>query len=195
MEMKLHMSAMSEGVHDQLLQTMLSEEAKGKAKVPDYESDDSAGGSDDSEIETLSEQEERLIIHEKHKRGADETVGGSPPVTTPAKRSAKRGGMDPKKLMPICRHQSLKKSSLRKRTPASATLTRRRKIPASPSVMGKLKYVQENLRELGALNMEELKTMCRGEDVTVEGKKMDIILAITEKRAHTAYGTDEDEGV
>ncbi|GBG69764.1 hypothetical protein CBR_g4595 [Chara braunii] len=169
-------------------------EAKGKTKVPDYASDDFADDSDDSEIEGLSEQAERLIIHEKHKRGADKTVGDSRPVTTPAKRSVKRGGMDPKKLMLRCRHPSLKKPSPRKRTPASATLTRRRKIPASPGVMEKLKYVQENLQELGALNMEELKTICRGEDVTVEGKKMDIIFAITEKRAHTAYGTDEDEG-
>ncbi|GBG79019.1 hypothetical protein CBR_g28732 [Chara braunii] len=194
MEMKLHINAMSEGVHDRLLQAMISEEAKGKTKVSDNASDDSAYSSGDSEIEALSGEAERLIIQEKRKRGADEPVGDSPLVTTPAKISAKRVGMDPKKLMLSCRHPPMKKQSPRKWTPATASLTRRRKIPASPGATGKLKYVQDNLRELGALNIEELRMICCGENVNCEGKKMDIILAITEKCAHTAYGTDEDEG-
>ncbi|GBG66119.1 hypothetical protein CBR_g55463 [Chara braunii] len=194
MDMRLHMGAMCEGVHDRIIQTMLSEGKKGKAKTTEYNSDYSDGDSDDSEVQALSEQTERLMISEKRKRGEEECGGDSPPIVTPTKRFTKRGVLDPKKLLLSVRHQPLKKPSPKRMTPASLPppLSKRKKIPASPGLKGKLCYVQDNLRNLGSFNKDELKTICRVEDVAFEGKKMDIILAITEKQAHVAYGTDAE---
>ncbi|GBG87461.1 hypothetical protein CBR_g45519 [Chara braunii] len=193
-EMKQQMGAMCEGVHDRLLHTMRYEDTKGKAKLSEYASEDSYY-SDDSEIEALSEHTTRLNINDKRKREPDLGVGDSPPVVTPVKRTTKRGVLDPKKLLLNYRHPPLKKPSPKKKTLGTGSATRRRKIPASPGVLGKLRYVQENLRQLGGLNMEELRAICRSEEVAFEGKKMDILLAITEKRAYVAYDTDEETGV
>ncbi|GBG69986.1 hypothetical protein CBR_g4814 [Chara braunii] len=193
-EMNQWMGAMCEGVHDRLLHTMRSEDTKGKAKLSEYASEDS-NYSDDSEIEALSEHTTRLNINDKRKREPDLGVGDSPLVVTPVKRTAKRGVLDPKKLLLSCRHPPLKKPSPKRKTPGTGSATRRRKIPASPGVLGKLRYVQENLRQLGGLNMEELRAICRSEEVAFERKKMDILLAITEKRAYVAYGTNEETRV
>ncbi|GBG72003.1 hypothetical protein CBR_g10939 [Chara braunii] len=127
---------------------------------------------------------EHLLISEKRKRGEDNAVGDSPPMETPAKRTAKR------KLQLGCRHQPMKKTPQHK-TPTPG----RRKIPAAPGLVGKLKFVTENLRMLGNLNVEELKRICQDEDVIYDGKKMQAILVITEKRTWVAYHEEEKQNV
>ncbi|GBG73109.1 hypothetical protein CBR_g12825 [Chara braunii] len=69
---------------------------------------------------------------------------------------------------------------------------RRRKIPAAPGSVGKLKFVTDNLRQLGNMTVDELKSICLLEDVIYDGKKMQVILAITEKRTLMAYGDLEE---
>ncbi|GBG65434.1 hypothetical protein CBR_g50794 [Chara braunii] len=88
----------------------------------------------------------------------------------------------------------MKKTPLRK-TPSAG----RRKIPTAPGSVGKQKVVTDNLRDLENMNVVELKRICLAEGVEYEGKKMQVILAITEKRTQDAYGEEEvrglDEGV
>ncbi|GBG75086.1 hypothetical protein CBR_g19599 [Chara braunii] len=69
-----------------------------------------------------------------------------------------------------------------------------RKIPATIGPIGRLKYVTENLRDLADLTVDELKQICKTEDVQWEGKKMQTILAIANKRTQVAYRShDEDD--
>ncbi|GBG60501.1 hypothetical protein CBR_g5675 [Chara braunii] len=145
----------------------------------------------DMRMEVRVAQTEGLAISEKRKRSAERTIGNSPPMVTPAKRPTKRGELNPKRLQLSCRRKPLKRSPADKKTPLRSIL--KKKIPAAPGEMGKLRYVTDNLRELGNLNVEELKLICRTEDVPFEGmKKMDTILAITEKRTHVAYGSQPE---
>ncbi|GBG74410.1 hypothetical protein CBR_g18821 [Chara braunii] len=181
-ELSLRMGQLDESLQRRYERKVM-ERAKGKHKVIVSSFDDDDTDSYESEVESLSRKTEKLVISEKRKRGAKKQVGDSPPMVIPAKRTAKR------RLQLGCRHQSMKKTPPRK-TPA----TGRRKIPAAPGTIGKLKFVTDNLRELGDMTVEELKKICQTEDVEYEGKKMQVILAIAEKRTHIAYGDEEAKG-
>ncbi|GBG76749.1 hypothetical protein CBR_g22965 [Chara braunii] len=130
-------------------------------------------------------------IKEKRKRSAEKQVGDSPPMVTPANRTTKLGTLNPKRLQLSCGCQAMKKTP-KKKSPMQSSLKKKKKIPAGTGEMGKLRYVTDTLRELGSLNVDELKLVCRAEDVPYEGKKMETILAITEKRTQTAYGSNKD---
>ncbi|GBG73181.1 hypothetical protein CBR_g12899 [Chara braunii] len=160
---------------------------KGKKKAEDNSSGDASHEAEDSDVEGLSNKTEQLVISEKRKRAADIPVGDSPPMVTPAKRTAKR------RLHLSCRHPPLKKSP--RRTTPFKTPSKKKKIPAPPGSCGKLRYVTDNLRELGLLNMEDLRRICQDEDVPFDGRKMQTILAIAEKRSMVAYGSNEEEDV
>ncbi|GBG64167.1 hypothetical protein CBR_g40867 [Chara braunii] len=182
MEISLHMGKLGES-----LQVSYERETKvrekGKASVVESPlTDEDDAESYDSDVDTLSRQTEHLGISEKHKRSADKPVGDSPPMVTPAKRMTKR------RLQLGCRHQQMKKTS-----PRRTLLSGRRKIPAAPGSVGKLKFVTENLKRLGDLNVEELKRICVSEDVRYDGKKMQAIIAITEKRTLMVYGDEEKQ--
>ncbi|GBG63668.1 hypothetical protein CBR_g38980 [Chara braunii] len=179
MELSLRMGKLDESLQHRY-EREVKERAKGKHKAVVSSSDDDDPDSYESEVESLSRKTEKLVISEKRKRGAEKQVGDSPPMVTPAKRTAKR------RLQLGCRHQLMKKTP-----PCKTPGTGRRKIPAASGTIGKLKFVTDNLRELGDMTVEELKKICQSEDVEYEGKKMQAILAIAEKRTHIAYGDEE----
>ncbi|GBG64281.1 hypothetical protein CBR_g41201 [Chara braunii] len=162
---------------------------KRKEKVPVHASaEEDSHEFEGSEIEALSEQAERLIISEKRKRGADRTIGDSPPMETPAKRTASHGALDPKRLLLSVRRQPMKTPPTKKTPRSRRGKWGAKKVPASPDMMG---FVTDNIRDLGERNIEELKHICREESVPFEGlKKMDMILAITEKRSNAAFNTE-----
>ncbi|GBG86722.1 hypothetical protein CBR_g41786 [Chara braunii] len=194
MEVRRHVGGVCEELHHRLLNILpTSKTSKGKKKVLVYHStSDEERNSDNSDVEALSEQAEGLAISEKRKRSAELVIGNSPPMETSAKRRTKRGKLDPKRLVLSCRHPSMKKPPIKK-TPVGSHM-KKRKIPATVGDPGKLRFVIDNLRKLGGMNVDELKQMCREEDVQFEGKKqMDTILAIIEKRTQVAYATNEEE--
>ncbi|GBG74533.1 hypothetical protein CBR_g18943 [Chara braunii] len=156
---------------------------KGKQRAVVQSSEDEGYESYDSDVDALSMQTEQLVILEKRKRSADKPIGDSPPMVTPAKRTAKR------RLHLGCRHQQMKKTP-----PRTIQVTGRKKIPAAPGTIGKLRFVTDNLRQLGDLNLEELRRIAASEDVKCKGKKMQTILAITERRTQVAYGEEEAHG-
>ncbi|GBG93014.1 hypothetical protein CBR_g58152 [Chara braunii] len=191
MEIKTYMGGVAEVVHDRLLHAMKAD-LKGKAKLEVLSPEVSAEESVDSDVEALSELTGNLSIHDKRKQSAEKEIADSPPMVTPAKRQAKQGNLNPKRLVLSCRHPSMKRSPKRT-TPVQGT-QRRKKIPATTGALSKLKYVTDKLRELGGRTVDELKQICRDEDVPfLGGKKMDAIMAIAEKRTKIAYGTDNDE--
>ncbi|GBG91491.1 hypothetical protein CBR_g52446 [Chara braunii] len=191
MEIRKHMRSVCEELHQQLVTTQTTK-SKGKGKVPvNASSEDESCDSESSEIEALSEQAERLIISEKRKRSAERTTGDSPPMETPAKRTATRSVLDPKRLMLSVKRQPMKLSPAKKTPRSLRGVQKAKKVPASPDTMGRLLFVTDNIRDLGDRNIEELKQICRVENVPFEGlKKMDMILAITEKRSKVAYDTE-----
>ncbi|GBG68920.1 hypothetical protein CBR_g3619 [Chara braunii] len=189
-EIRMHVGGMCEELQHRLL-GQVQTGSKGKVKLPSYTSDVESYESGNSDVETLSEQTGRLNITEKRKRSAEKVVGDSPPMETPTKRTAKRGVLNPKRLLLSCRLQAMKKTP--KKSPIPSILKKKKKIPTESGSIGKLRYVTDNLCELGYLNVDELKQVCRAKDVPYEGKKMETILAIAEMRTQVAYGPDKEE--
>ncbi|GBG79839.1 hypothetical protein CBR_g30104 [Chara braunii] len=188
-ELRLELSMHVGGLREELQLTFDRkkwEDAKRKQKAC-FTSDDESDDSNESEVEALSAQADRLVISEKRKRSGEKPVGDSPPMETPAKRTAKQ-------CVQLGVRHSLKKRSPQRKTPLARTT--RRKIPAAPGSCGKLRYITDNIRTLGELTLEELRRICRDEDVQCEGmKKMPTILAIADKHTKTAYGSEEEEAV
>ncbi|GBG90912.1 hypothetical protein CBR_g51419 [Chara braunii] len=193
MEVRRHVGGEWEELQHRLVETLpKSKVSKGKEQMPVYKSDSDKEDSDNSDVATLNEQAEELAISEKRKRSVERAVGNSPPLETPAKGRTKRGLLDTKRLVLSCRHPAMKRSPNEKTSLRSNM--KKKKIPATAGAQGKVRYVTENLQELGGLNVDELKQICKEEEVHFEGKKkMDTILAITEKRTQVAYGCEEHE--
>ncbi|GBG70974.1 hypothetical protein CBR_g8274 [Chara braunii] len=102
-----------------------------RCKVEEVLSEAESYESESSDVEALSDLAEKLTIHEKRKRAPGEVVGDSPPMETPAKRSGKRGELDPqwltKRLQLSSRRPPLKKTPTRKtprKTPRCSVLDR-----------------------------------------------------------------------
>ncbi|GBG80199.1 hypothetical protein CBR_g30565 [Chara braunii] len=196
MKIRMHMGNVCEELH-QCLASAIPTKKKDKGKLPvhassEEESDEPKG----SDVEAVCEQTEELVIKEKRRRSVERPVGDSSPMETPAKRASTRDVLDPKRLLLSCRRQPFKRSP-RKQTPKSLRSARKgKKVSTSPDTMGRLMFVTDNLRELGDRNMKDLKQICSSEDVPYEGlRKMDMIIAITEKRSQVAYGPEgEVEG-
>ncbi|GBG86508.1 hypothetical protein CBR_g41501 [Chara braunii] len=169
--------------------------AKAKKKVELMSSDDGTDDSYESEVEALSNRTEQLVIFEKRKCVADQPIGDSPPMETLAKRMAKRRLHY--KISSISTSSESVRRPLMKRSPTGSIprrcTTSKKKIPTPPGSCGKLKFVTDTLRVLGKLNVEELKHLCAQEDVRLgaESRKMQIILALTDKCTQVAYGEEE----
>ncbi|GBG67391.1 hypothetical protein CBR_g528 [Chara braunii] len=192
MEVRMHVGGASEELHQRLFGSL--SKSKGKNKLPVYSgSDDDEESDDDSDFEALSKKTGSLEINDKRKHSVERVISDSPPMVTLAKRPTKRGTLLPMRLALSCRHPPMKRSPDKKTL--GGTIAKIKKIPATMGNPGKLRYVKENLRVLGGMNVDELKQICRDKDVRFEGnkKKMDTILAITEKRTHEAYGTNKEE--
>ncbi|GBG91429.1 hypothetical protein CBR_g52385 [Chara braunii] len=192
MELSLRMGQLDESLQRRYKRDM-RERVKGKQKIAEASSDEEEADPYESDVDTLSRQTEQVVITEKRKRGPEKAVGDSPPMVTPAKRTAKR------RLQLGCRHRPMKRTSPRKTpvmrvSPGKTLGTGRRKIPAAPGTIGKVRFVTDNLRELGDMTVEELKRICLSEDVAYEGKKMQAILAIVEKRTQITIGNEEVKG-
>ncbi|GBG59836.1 hypothetical protein CBR_g66639 [Chara braunii] len=193
MEVSMHMG----GLREELMflrerggqqSTKTPPKAKGKQKIEERSSDEESYGSYESEIEALSNQTEQLGISKKRTRGEDMPLGDSPPMETPAKRTTKR------RLHLSVTHPPMKRSPVG-HTPRRCATTKE-KIPAAPRSSGKLKFVTDNLRKLGKMNVEELKRLCAQEDVQLgaECRKMQILLTLTDKRTQMAYKEEERLG-
>ncbi|GBG87718.1 hypothetical protein CBR_g45872 [Chara braunii] len=143
MEISLRMGQLDESLQRGYERDM-RERIKGKQKVVVSSSDDEEAGSYESDVESLSRKTEQLVISEKRKRSREKPVGDSPPMETPAKRTPKR------RLQLGCRHPPIMKTPSRK-TPRKTPVRRKGKIAAVPGTMGKLRYVTDNMRELGNL--------------------------------------------
>ncbi|GBG66448.1 hypothetical protein CBR_g61491 [Chara braunii] len=195
MRMQISMDVGGLGEHLQRTIDRAITHAKGKGKAAKTHSDAESYESESSDVEALSNQAERLVISEKRKRDPEKAVGDSPPMETPAKQSAKQGALNPvrltKHLQLSCRRPPMKRATPPRKTPQRGVW--RNKIPASVGPMGKLRFVTENLKALGNMTMDQLKEVCRLEDVQFETRKMETILAIAEKRTLTAYGSEHDE--
>ncbi|GBG87281.1 hypothetical protein CBR_g45340 [Chara braunii] len=197
MHMSLHVEGLEERLQHRLANVLKNAKKKGKAKVQESEdSNDSCASydSDESEVEALSNKTEELTINEKRKRSEEKQIGDSPPMETPKKRHAKQEpARMSERLQLSCRHPPMKISPKRK-TPRRGTRAGR-KIPTTIGSIEKLKYVTENVRDLADLTVDELKQICKTEDVQWEGKKMQSILAIADKRTQVAYGSHDEEDV
>ncbi|GBG81235.1 hypothetical protein CBR_g31907 [Chara braunii] len=174
MRMQISMDVGGLGEHLERKINRVIDLTKGNGKVEEALSEEESYKSENSDVEALSNQAENLTINEKRKRGPEEEVGDSPPMETPAKRSAKRGTLDPvrltKRLQLSCRRPPLKKTPPRK-TPRRSV--GKNKIPAAAGPMGTLRFVTENLKALGNTMMDQLKETCRLEDVQYVSKKME----------------------
>ncbi|GBG78962.1 hypothetical protein CBR_g28676 [Chara braunii] len=170
MEIRMHMGNVCEELH-QRLASAIPTKKKDKGKLPVHvSSEEKSDEPEGSDVEAVCEQTEELAVKEKRKRSVERPVGDSPPIKTHAKRASARDVLDPKRLLLSCRRQLLKRSP-RKQTPKSLRSARKgKKVPASPGTMGRLMFVTDNLRELGDRNIEDLKQICRSEDVPYEGK-------------------------
>ncbi|GBG84090.1 hypothetical protein CBR_g37965 [Chara braunii] len=195
----MHVGSLEERIQHRLKKVVL-DASKGKAKMnpqeeSNYSSGDASCESEGNDVKVLRGKTQKLTNNDKRKRSTEKAVSDSPPMETPTKKINKHVGMEPrrltKRLQLTCRHPPMKRSPKQK-TPRSATL-KKKKIPASMGALGKLKYVTDNLRDLADLNVDDLKKICKEEDVQYGGKKMQTILAITEKRTNEAYESDEIE--
>ncbi|GBG86310.1 hypothetical protein CBR_g41304 [Chara braunii] len=91
--------------------------------------------------------------------------------------------------------KSAKKKSTKKKTPKRYTPRRgtpKTKIATKIGTAGRAKYICENIRALSEFSANELKDICRKEDVEYENKVLATI-NIAEKCAIEAYGKDEED--
>ncbi|GBG59023.1 hypothetical protein CBR_g24371 [Chara braunii] len=70
--------------------------------------------------------------------------------------------------------------------------TPRTKIAATAGTAGRSQFICENMRTLANLGVEDLKKICRKEDVDYE-KKTIAAMNIAKKRAMVAYGSEKEE--
>ncbi|GBG93076.1 hypothetical protein CBR_g58695 [Chara braunii] len=142
-----------------------------------------------SEVEELSHKAERLVITEKRKRSHDGPVGNSPPVTQTPKKTPRKTGVKPVKLatkLQATVGRTAKKTTTQvetKKTPTRYTPkkdTPKTKIAAKMGSAGRVKFIGENMRELAEYHADDLKKVCRRDDVEY-GNKVTAMINIVEK--------------
>ncbi|GBG85622.1 hypothetical protein CBR_g40350 [Chara braunii] len=167
-----------------------SEKEKGKAKQqspPSTGKSGSGSSSSASDVESLRRRTRRLAITEKRKRSMEKTLGSSSPVMQPAKRTPRTAQVKPVKL--AAKLQTAKKADKMKTPPPRCTPRRRTprtKIAATLGTPGKENFICENIRVLAEYGADELKDICRKEEVEY-GNKTVAAMNIAEKRAAEAY--------
>ncbi|GBG62337.1 hypothetical protein CBR_g30291 [Chara braunii] len=154
-----------------------------------------------SEIEEIRAKTERLKLSEKRKRSPDRRIDNSPSMTTPAKRTPRKTAVKPVKLAAKLQVTTTKGAKghgkqddgRKQTTPIKYTPKRgtpKVKIPTKIGTAGRTKYVADNVRELAECNADDLKRLCKQEEVEY-GNKVIAAINIAEKRAVDAYGAPE----
>ncbi|GBG86655.1 hypothetical protein CBR_g41717 [Chara braunii] len=125
-------------------------------------------------IEEISQRAKNLSINEKRKRSPDRPIANSPPMEQPPKRTPRKSTTKPVKL-----------ASKLQATTAKIT-TRKKKQGAKTGSAGKAKFMVENMRQLADFHADDLKRLCRREELEY-GNKMQAVINVAEKRAEEAY--------
>ncbi|GBG71668.1 hypothetical protein CBR_g9083 [Chara braunii] len=169
-------------------------DCKGKKKMnsPSASSESEPGTKEEGDNNiALIRRTRRTVANEKRKRSAEETVGSSPPVMQPAK-TPRATNVRPVRL--ATKLQTTTKKTMKKKTPTRFTPRRgtpRTKIAAQCGPVGRAKYVVENMRVLSECGADELKEICKKEEVEY-GNKTIAAMNIDQKRAEEAYGSYEE---
>ncbi|GBG80693.1 hypothetical protein CBR_g31152 [Chara braunii] len=151
-----------------------------------------------SDVDEISARTGKLQISKKRKRSSEKPVGNNPPVMQQAKRTPRAAHVKPVRLAGKLQRsvkKSGKKKSGKKKTPARYTPRRgtpKTKIAVKIGTVGRAQYICENIWALSEFGADELKDICRKEDVEYENKVLATI-NIVEKRAIEAYGKDEED--
>ncbi|GBG71898.1 hypothetical protein CBR_g10834 [Chara braunii] len=155
-----------------------------------------------SEVEELSNKAERLVISEKRKRSPDGPVGDSPPVTLSPKRTPRKTGVKPVKLatkLQAATGTTTKKFTAHGETTRTPTRYTQRKGTPTTKIAAKIrsatraKFIGDNMRVLAEYQAEDLKRMCKRDEVEY-GNKVITVINIAEKRVEEAYGEADTEG-
>ncbi|GBG79020.1 hypothetical protein CBR_g28733 [Chara braunii] len=189
------------GLRQQLTDEMLkalaasSIDRKGKKKVasPSPSHSTSASSGSTSNEKSTNRSTGKLTKTEKQKRSAEKAVGGSPPMMLSAERTPRTKGVKPVRLAANLQHTTHKTKGIK--TPPRFTPRRgtpRTKIAAATEAARRAQFICDNIRALADLGADELKDICRKEDVEYE-KKTIAAMNIAKKQAIVAYGSEEDE--
>ncbi|GBG77497.1 hypothetical protein CBR_g23942 [Chara braunii] len=155
-----------------------------------------------NQVEELSQRTGNLVISEKRKHSPEKQIGSSPPMELPPKRTPRKSGIKPVKLaakLQATTKTTPKTKTGKKRegqtTPKSYTPRRgtpKTKIAVELGAAGCAKFIEDNMRHLAEFQAEDLKRMCRREDVQY-GNKVIAMINIAEKRAEEAYDVEETD--
>ncbi|GBG79248.1 hypothetical protein CBR_g29299 [Chara braunii] len=155
-----------------------------------------------SVLDEISQRAKELSIKEKRKRSPDKVIGNSPPMEMPPKRTPGKSCCKPVKLVAdlqaVMTRKTTKKDkqgdesgrSPKRYTPKKGTP--RTKIAAKVDSAGKTQFVMDNMRQLADFHVDDLKRLCRHEEIDY-GNKVLAVINVAEKRAEEAYGGGNKE--
>ncbi|GBG79564.1 hypothetical protein CBR_g29711 [Chara braunii] len=186
-----------EQLTDEMLKALAtaSIDRKGKKKVasPPSPGPSTTSGNESGDATPLNRRTWILTLKEKRKRSTKKTVGNSPPMMQSAKRTPRATGVKPVRLAAKLQRTTPKTKT--NKTPPRFTPRRSTsgtKIAATAGSAGKAQFICENIRALADLGAEDLKEICRKEDVDYE-KKTIVAMNIAKKRSMVAYESEEEE--
>ncbi|GBG84096.1 hypothetical protein CBR_g37971 [Chara braunii] len=152
-----------------------------------------------SEVEEISQKAKDLTIGDKRKRSPDATIGNSPPMEVPPKRTPRNTKVKPRKLAAKLLTTASKKTTKKGKPEEGGSKTPKRYTPkrgtpktniaAKIGSAGKTKFVVDNMRQLAEYQADDLKLLCRREDL-VYGNKVLAVINVAEKLAEEAYGEE-----
>ncbi|GBG92450.1 hypothetical protein CBR_g55487 [Chara braunii] len=196
MEVAMAVGGLEEEVCGRVLQTVVQTAMlqKGKQKVDlDHgTTGKSASDTEDSEVERINMQTRRMAISEKRKRSTEKAIGDSPPMEQHPKHTPKTPNLRPVQLSSRLQKATGKKTEKtpKKFTPRQGTP--KTKIAAMIGVAGRVKFVRENVCQLSELQADELKEICKKEEVDYVNKTI-AAMNIAEKWAAEAYDSTQVE--
>ncbi|GBG69763.1 hypothetical protein CBR_g4594 [Chara braunii] len=166
--------------------------AKGKQKVTQPTSPSTRSSGSGSEMEKLSKRTKNLCINEKRKRAEEPIFEDSPPMELPPKRTPRRAGKPTNLTSRMTRSKAHKNNvTTPRKTPTSI---RKKKIPGSIGMIGRLKFEKQVMQELKNMDALVLQNVCSEKGIPYNGK-FEAIFDIVVHRTRKAYGTDEEESV
>ncbi|GBG81970.1 hypothetical protein CBR_g34151 [Chara braunii] len=156
---------------------------KQKVHIPS----DSGDESYESGTEDIRAKTKKLTIHEKRKRGPEVVFEDSPPMVTSAKRTPRRSEQKKKDTNTPVR---ITRSIAKLKTKLSPLIDKFKKIPGQPSTVEKLRYRNQQMKDLRSLDALELQGICKDERVAYVGK-IDAIFDIASHRTRLHFGEIE----
>ncbi|GBG58713.1 hypothetical protein CBR_g114 [Chara braunii] len=126
---------------------------------------------------------------DEQEAGHEDRCAGSPPMELPPKRTPRKTGpVNLTTRFTRTKFKAAKKTPTPRKTPASI---RKKKLPASIGVVGRLKFEKQVMQELKSLDVLVLQNVCKEEGIPYNGK-FEVIFDIAAQRTPMAYGTDEE---